>query len=705
MSTTPTNTTLRGLQLYEYRSLPANAQTRIIELQPARSDDDPPAPLCCRLRDFDVYEDEEYEAISYTWGDPHFTEELVVDDAYSLRITPNLRDALQRFRLPGRVRRLWADAVCINQQDEREKSRQIPFIAQIYSGAAGVLVWLGHYPAQAEALRQVEKLARRLQKLPEWAMQREELARDLVTNFAQPLRAVFGLPWFTRLWVVQEVVLNFDVLFCCENVEVPWMRLVQVLRSLNGKSGLSWSVVLPSTMSELWSLRFFDRDVTPRFHTVRLLQDLSSAQCSDDRDKIWALSALATDLQIRSAGQDAPQESKTPILDVDYSMGATELYLTFAIRAMRTKSISRGLLLVYASIRSDGEPSARGLPSWAPDWRLPQLREPIITSGEEKDLHFLTCKYERRFKLSRPEWVKKNVALPFRCGPCAARQSNDLTVFLENMSYNVHAGWLGEPFPQTSTQFSIAAWISRTIRDLSPLLKDTGFDGESRRGGPLHPDARAVHVLRHVLAFAFRFNRDEQFGALRSWLERLLLKPNGLTPEMLRDMPQIHFPERNLMTNRRLFIFKQKPVDPTQNTGYLRKKKNRQQQESFFLGIGPNHMAGSDTTVLEPGFPTVAERKWVTPIPLTVDSNRLGCMAPGGLWTNYFDVGHQAHIHGTKTIAFRKLESCHKKCFRAKDRHMVVGDVIVFATHYAWNQSYMGAKDAIAYSSKEMYIG
>jgi Heterokaryon incompatibility protein (HET) len=33
--------------------------------------------------------------------------------------------------------------VCINQTDENEKQRQIPFMAEIYANAIRVIVWLG----------------------------------------------------------------------------------------------------------------------------------------------------------------------------------------------------------------------------------------------------------------------------------------------------------------------------------------------------------------------------------------------------------------------------------------------------------------------------------------------------------------------------------------------------------------------------------
>ncbi|KAK5627459.1 hypothetical protein RRF57_003174 [Xylaria bambusicola] len=136
------------LQPYRYQPLPSSAQTRIIVLEPSV---DAPAPLVCRIEELRIESDEGFQALSYTWGEPSFTETLIVDKVCFLRITPNLRDALRRFRLPSNPRRLWVDAVCINQKDEEEKGKQIPFMDVIYRGASAVLVWLGIIPHRQHA--------------------------------------------------------------------------------------------------------------------------------------------------------------------------------------------------------------------------------------------------------------------------------------------------------------------------------------------------------------------------------------------------------------------------------------------------------------------------------------------------------------------------------------------------------------------------
>jgi hypothetical protein len=59
-----------------------------------------------------------------------------------IKITQNLFDALTRLRCV-KARNLWVDAICINQSDVEEKSRQIPLMKHIYELATQVVIWLG----------------------------------------------------------------------------------------------------------------------------------------------------------------------------------------------------------------------------------------------------------------------------------------------------------------------------------------------------------------------------------------------------------------------------------------------------------------------------------------------------------------------------------------------------------------------------------
>jgi hypothetical protein len=47
------------------------------------------------------------------------------------------------LRQPWKLRELWVDAICINQEDNTEKGAQISLIGHVYFHATRVVVWLG----------------------------------------------------------------------------------------------------------------------------------------------------------------------------------------------------------------------------------------------------------------------------------------------------------------------------------------------------------------------------------------------------------------------------------------------------------------------------------------------------------------------------------------------------------------------------------
>lgn len=84
----------------------------------------------------------QYEALSYVWGNPNDTQSILVNGHY-FQVTQSLYTALLHIRDDQLVRRLWVDAICINQNDDDEKTSQIPLMRDMYGYTYLVLVWLG----------------------------------------------------------------------------------------------------------------------------------------------------------------------------------------------------------------------------------------------------------------------------------------------------------------------------------------------------------------------------------------------------------------------------------------------------------------------------------------------------------------------------------------------------------------------------------
>ncbi|KAI8283700.1 hypothetical protein K4K56_010591 [Colletotrichum sp. SAR 10_98] len=103
-------------------------------------DDDTPTP------DRFVWGD--YETISYTWENGSNTQHTIYVNDRPFVVQDNLYQALQEFRrsrdfVEGRTRMLWADAICINQDDLDERATEVKRMNEIFSTAIKSTVWLG----------------------------------------------------------------------------------------------------------------------------------------------------------------------------------------------------------------------------------------------------------------------------------------------------------------------------------------------------------------------------------------------------------------------------------------------------------------------------------------------------------------------------------------------------------------------------------
>ena len=67
-------------------------------------------------------------------------------------ITRNLYNALQRLCHKDKVRRLWVDAICINQHNHFERSVQVQNMLIMHQKARRVLVWLGEHDNYSRAI-------------------------------------------------------------------------------------------------------------------------------------------------------------------------------------------------------------------------------------------------------------------------------------------------------------------------------------------------------------------------------------------------------------------------------------------------------------------------------------------------------------------------------------------------------------------------
>lgn len=173
-----------ALEYYKYTPFNNNYSIRILTLEPGTGDD----PLVGHLGVENLNSSPHYEAISYCWGTGGRTSEILCHGK-PLTLTKSIEDALRRMRLAISPRRLWADQICINQDDIAERSQQVSLMNAIYKGAKHVLVWLG--PDEQGVAQKAKTMIYYLQGV----FNNEEMHREFWRVHSEELLSQDREPW------------------------------------------------------------------------------------------------------------------------------------------------------------------------------------------------------------------------------------------------------------------------------------------------------------------------------------------------------------------------------------------------------------------------------------------------------------------------------------------------------------------------------
>ncbi|KAK3376432.1 heterokaryon incompatibility protein-domain-containing protein [Lasiosphaeria ovina] len=207
---------------FKYRQL-GRGEIRVLELEPGTGQEQ---QIRGSLRIISVTPStaavERYSALSYTWGLDAQKKHPLLLDGQQFPARESLHQALVALRHKDVARRLWIDAICINQPDEEEKGNQLRLMSMIYSKAETVEIWLGLAGDDSDiALRAISG-----EKFP---------VRDAGTVLTA-LDALVRRSWFTRLWIIQEVVLAAPgaAFLNCGPVRTDWDSFAEGIGRLVG---------------------------------------------------------------------------------------------------------------------------------------------------------------------------------------------------------------------------------------------------------------------------------------------------------------------------------------------------------------------------------------------------------------------------------------------------------------------------------------
>jgi hypothetical protein len=353
---------------YKYERLQTPQSIRLLQLSRGERDD----PVQCYLFEVRLDDWPPYEAISYTWGDPS-DKSLLDCSNKTISVPRNLIEALRMLRRPDRLRILWADAVCINQKDLEERGSQVALMARIFSEASRVLAWLGHGNSS---------LIQRASSYICWYLNREDndnIARyswggeemsvndsdatafkipaDDVTTKA--LWYLFEYPYFSRGWVVQELVLPKSVEVYCDEACINYRFLENFVRKsafdFSSADGTSAFRVRRKDYRIAWI-----RELRKRLHDnprpmafTEMLMLTRHGIFSDPRDCVYGL------LGLQRLCRD--MSFQRPLFKPDYTISWTECYKSF----VETLLIDRGDIGVL-TLAKHSDLVVDDLPSWVP---------------------------------------------------------------------------------------------------------------------------------------------------------------------------------------------------------------------------------------------------------------------------------------------------------------------------------------------------
>ena len=336
-----------------YPRLPATDSIRLLCLHGSQMKSDPIhcTLLVCGLRDPGR---PIFEALSYTWADSDGNSALcetifIGPDYDTCPVTRNCMAALQRYRIAV-DRLIWVDAICINQFDLEERGQQVSLMREIYESASRVLIY-----ADDESAKHIP--------IP-------NLTDDNYATSVDP-RFILQIPYFSRIWVIQEVQLSNTATLTIGDVTINWAQFLRYLSKYRNKmlegrdewkhesmsegkyeSGRDWK---RGGEGKRWVQHWVEHLNIEQsdMSIISLLEATLHCRCGDARDRLYGLLGLTG----RNERSDFP---------VDYGINIQQLYTGLAMYwltawdswPLQSHILDLALLPKVTPL----------LPSWVPDW-------------------------------------------------------------------------------------------------------------------------------------------------------------------------------------------------------------------------------------------------------------------------------------------------------------------------------------------------
>lgn len=313
--------------------------------------------IYCVLKTHDIATIPEFVALSYTWGEPQPSYDIILNEV-RFPVGGNLWHALHELQRASRNKKLgdskqtmhltnhfWIDAICINQADFLERGHQVNLMKDIYSRAQCVVAYLGLVEDNSDLA--METISRAIvfkdtalandhfSMIMQWCvrshsqttltkrqssgvskhMERARKKAKLTDHQRSAISQLFERPYWERAWVIQEFLLAEDVWILCGSRGTWWLDFYGFLTLLGRHSTL-----VPVAVERIFKYRSerytFTESLTATSAPLSiLLPSFYYTKCKDPRDRIYSLLGLIGYGNLPSSA-----------LRADYTISATRLY-------------------------------------------------------------------------------------------------------------------------------------------------------------------------------------------------------------------------------------------------------------------------------------------------------------------------------------------------------------------------------------------
>ncbi|KAI1749509.1 hypothetical protein F4782DRAFT_513417 [Xylaria castorea] len=336
-----------------------------------------------------------YDATSYTWGSPE-NPELIGCGNSQLWVQRNAFDMMLDLRRPDQPRKVWIDAICINQCSLDERAAQVAIMHYVYRRAGATWVWLGRPDEHSSAAMTFAGTLDAKTFVGEfsycqcgsnWSRFGEKsyffdpsfnpgMDASQLRKLVVAIVGFLNRPWFSRVWIQQEASLCENVRVICGPDTVHWDNLFALAWIMCPKYTETWPDYvheqLSRTINNIQAVRIIQKARQYHFQGVYgqtdialsfegLIESVSRYEATNPRDRIYAMGNIIVDT--------------AQWFEVDYRVPWEILYADVARRFIDVDALR--FLKNAGRVRQE---AGTALPSWAPDYRHKEESEYMISS-------------------------------------------------------------------------------------------------------------------------------------------------------------------------------------------------------------------------------------------------------------------------------------------------------------------------------------